>query len=137
MTLGRNKLYLFLLLACGLGYVWLYFGYTDGAHQETVGVCIVKHTTGLPCPSCGTTRSVVSLTKGDFVEALGINPMGYLVAIIMFLSPIWVVYDTLARKTTLLRFYRKIEHHVKKPKYAIPLASLVLINWAWNITKGL
>ncbi|MHB1278065.1 MAG: DUF2752 domain-containing protein [Bacteroidia bacterium] len=105
--------------------------------KETAGVCLIKHTTNIPCPSCGSTRSVIFLSRGDFQEAFNMNPFGYVVALIMVLLPLWILFDILAKKETLLKSYRKMEVRLKKPAYAIPLVTLVLMNWIWNITKGL
>jgi hypothetical protein len=114
-----------LLIACLAGYVWLYYSITNNiTEKKSVEVCLIKHVTNIPCPSCGSSRSVISLIKGDFIGALNFNPIGYLVAIIMLIAPI---FD----------FYLKIETYLKRPKIAIPLILLVIINWIWNITKGL
>jgi hypothetical protein len=37
--------------------------------------CIFKWGTGLPCPFCGVTRSLASLIRGDFKEALFYHPL--------------------------------------------------------------
>jgi hypothetical protein len=138
MTLDRNKLYSILFIACLAGYIWLYFSITKNiTENKSVEVCLIKHVTNIPCPSCGSTRSVISLTKGDFIGALNFNPIGYLVAIIMLIAPIWIISDTIKRAKTLFNFYLKIETYLKRPKIAIPLILLVIINWIWNITKGL
>lgn len=138
MTLDRKKLYLILFIACLAGYIWLYFSITKNiAENNSAEVCLIKHVTNIPCPSCGSTRSVISLTKGDFIGALNINPIGYLVAIIMLIAPIWILVDTIRNAKTLFDFYQKIEFYLKQPKIAIPLILLVIINWIWNITKGL
>jgi hypothetical protein len=138
MTLARNKLYSILFIACLAGYIWLYFSITKNiTENKSVDVCLIKHVTNIPCPSCGSTRSVISLTKGDFIGALKFNPIGYLVAIIMLIAPIWIISDTIKRTKTLFNFYLKIETYLKRPKIAIPLILLVIINWIWNITKGL
>ena len=55
----------------------------------------------------------------------------------MFLTPIWIAFDIAAKKKTLFKFYKKIERYLQKPRYAIPLLLLIIINWIWNITKGL
>ncbi|PSR09129.1 MAG: DUF2752 domain-containing protein [Bacteroidetes bacterium] len=137
-TLNRNKLYSILLIACVAGYIWLYFSTTSNiTENNSVEVCLIKHVTNIPCPSCGSTRSVILLTKGNFVEALGLNPIGYLVALIMLVAPIWIVADMIFRDNSLFKCYQKIENQLKKPKYAIPLILLVIINWIWNIKKGL
>ena len=138
MTLNRNKLYSILFIACLAGYIWLYFSITKiNTENKSVEVCLIKHITNIPCPSCGSTRSVISLTKGDFIGALNINPIGYLVAFIMLITPIWIIADTIKKAKTLFYFYLKIEIYLKRPKIAVPLIFLVIINWIWNITKGL
>ena len=77
------------------------------------------------------------MAKGDFIGALNLNPIGYLIAIIMLIAPIWIIVDTIMRSNTLFVFYQKTETNLKRPKYAIPLILLIIINWIWNITKGL
>lgn len=138
MTLDKNKLYSILFIACLAGYAWLYFSITKNiTENKSVEVCLIKHVTNIPCPSCGTTRSVISLANGDFIAALNFNPIGYLVAIIMLIVPIWILIDTIKRTKTLFDIYLKIEIYLKRPKIAIPLILLVIINWIWNITKEL
>jgi hypothetical protein len=138
MKLDRNKLYSLLCIACLAGYIWLYFSITKNITEtKSVEVCIIKQLTNIPCPSCGATRSVILLTKGDFIGAFNFNPIGYLVAMIMLITPIWIVVDIIKSTKTLFDFYLKIETYLKKPKIAIPLILLVIINWIWNITKGL
>jgi len=138
MLLDRNKLYSILLIACVAGYIWLYYSIASNVTEnKSVEVCLIKHTTNIPCPSCGSTRSIISLTKGNFVEAFDLNPIGYIVALIMLIAPFWIIMDIILRNNSLFVCYQKIESHLKKPKYAIPLILLVIINWVWNITKGL
>lgn len=138
MPLSRSKLYTILFISCLAGYVWLFIGIkTNLTENKSVDVCLIKHTTNIPCPSCGSTRSVISLAEGRFIDALLINPLGYLISIIMLLTPFWILTDVLTKKDTLLKFYQKTETYLKKPQFAIPLIVLVIINWIWNITKGL
>jgi hypothetical protein len=138
MILDRNKLYTLLFIACLAGYIWLYLNITKNViENKTFDVCLLKQVTNIPCPSCGSTRSIISLTKGNFTEAMYINPLGCVVASIMLIAPIWLFADILTKKDTLFIFYQKIETHLKRPKIAIPLLLLVIINWIWNITKGI
>ena len=138
MPLNRTKLYSILLIACGAGYIWLYFSLsTNYTKNNRVSICIIKQATDIPCPSCGSTRSIICLAKGNFKGALLINPLGYIVAFIMLISPLWIAIDFATNKKTLFDFYKKIEINLQKPRYAIPLILLVVCNWIWNITKGL
>ena len=138
MSLSRSKLYSILFVSCLAGYVWLYIAITVNlTEKKSVEVCLMKHATNIPCPSCGSTRSVVSLIHGEFIDALLINPLGYIVATIMLMMPIWILIDLVYKKETLYKLYQKMEVYLKKPQFAIPLIVLIIINWIWNITKGL
>jgi hypothetical protein len=138
MSMTRNNLYSIIFLACLAGYIWLYLSISNTITKfGSAEICLFKNTTNIPCPSCGTTRSIISLTKGNLNEAFNSNPIGYLVAIIMLVAPLWILADIAMKTNTLLESYHKIETYLKRPKFAIPLIMIVLINWIWNITKGL
>lgn len=136
MVINRNKLYLFLFLACVAGYIWLFVVLTSQKSEGIpVNVCVFKHVTGIPCPSCGSTRSVVSLVQGNIGQAIYTNPLGLVVASIMVIIPFWIMFDVGTKRKTLLDAYNKTEAIIKQPKYAIPLILLVIANWIWNIVK--
>ena len=53
-------------------------------------LCMFRTLTGLPCPFCGTTRSIGHILIGDFENALRLNPLGYvslLFFVMLFLAP--------------------------------------------------
>lgn len=136
--MNRNKLYVIIATTCFAGYGWLFFNISEFFKEQSLfKVCLFKQITSIPCPSCGTTRGVISLSKGHFLEAIFTNPFSLLVAIIMIIAPIWIFFDVIRKKTTLFDFYQKTEKHILKPKIAIPLVIFVIINWIWNIAKGL
>jgi hypothetical protein len=138
MILSRNKLYTLLFAACLTGYIWLYYQISASLTEtNSVDVCLIKKVTNIPCPSCGSTRSLISLTQGNFFEAFYLNPFGYLIAVGLLMTPIWVIMDVTTRSNTLLNSYILFEAQLKNPKLAIPLILLTIINWIWNITKGL
>jgi glucan phosphoethanolaminetransferase (alkaline phosphatase superfamily) len=51
--------------------------------------CPFKILTGIPCPGCGMTRAILSITKGDFREALNYNPFSFflLFAVVVSIIP--------------------------------------------------
>ena len=49
--------------------------------QDILPPCPFRAVTGIPCPSCGTTRSLVHLAHGDFAGSLILNPLFSLVMI--------------------------------------------------------
>ena len=132
----RNKLYSLLLIACSLGFVYLFYQ-IHASNDETVRVCIIKNATGYPCPSCGTTRAVTLILEGKIKESLFLNPFGILVAVIMTVCPIWVLTDIILKKATFYQVYKKGEAMIRKPLIASVLILLVLLNWIWNLYKHL
>ena len=56
----------------GVALVWL----SEHFHQP-VQLCLIKHLTGLPCPTCGFTRGALSLLGGHVAQAWLYNPLVY------------------------------------------------------------
>ncbi|MBM3743809.1 MAG: DUF2752 domain-containing protein [Actinobacteria bacterium] len=66
------------------------FSFQTSGFQDGPILCLFRNSTGLPCPFCGTTRSIGSILQGDFGSAVELNPLGFLViagAVFMFLTP--------------------------------------------------
>lgn len=132
----RNRLYLISIIACFFGTLYLIYHLYSTA-TETPNVCLIKNVTGYPCPSCGTTRAIVLLSKGAVLQSLQQNPFGIIVALCMFILPFWIGFDVLKKKATFYDFYIKIESVIRKPKVAVILILLVILNWIWNLYKHL
>lgn len=139
MSLNKSRLYIILSVANLAGYIWLYYGISNAnkGNHHMVGVCLIKQVTNIPCPSCGSTRSVLALLQGGFLESLYINPFGLLIALFMLVTPIWILFDLITKRKTLFDFYFYSEAFLKKQVVAIPLVLIVILNWIWNISKGL
>jgi len=137
--MNKNKLYLFVIFACFFGYGWLLFSlhHEHEIQSQEFTVCLFKKVTTVPCPSCGTTRSVIQLLHGNFLSAILINPFGIIVGLIIIIAPVWISYDFIQKKKTFYPAYLKIETILRKRKVAIVLIVLVLANWIWNVKKNL
>jgi len=135
----RTNLYALVLTACCTGWIWIgiQFPLFQSGQQHEVGLCLIKQVTNVPCPSCGTTRSVLALVDGDFASSLQWNPLGWLVGTMMLITPLWITFDLLLKRRTFIHFYRRTEGWFKSKWVAGPAIALVLANWAWNICKGL
>lgn len=137
MILERNRLYSILGITCLAGYIWLYYNlYLQNTKSSSESFCMIKRITNIPCPSCGSTRSVSSLLHGDFAGAIYWNPLGLVVLAIMIFLPIWLAVDLILKKDSLLQSYKSTEKILRKKTVAIPLIILVIINWIWNIYKN-
>ena len=136
MFSSARRLYGLMALLCVAGYTWLYL-HIDKSWSTHVGtVCILKRTTGIPCPSCGSTRSILSLLHGDLVAALLWNPFGYLIFAGLLIVPFWMMHDVIRKQRTLLTVYQNMESLLQRRIVTWPLVIMVLLNWCWNIYKG-
>lgn len=134
----RNKLYLVLTLALVAGYCWAIWAILlQDIQHSTFTPCLFKNVTSLPCPACGTTRSVSEIVKGNITKATIINPLGLIVAAFMVIAPFWIIFDVATKKDSLHKSYLKFETALKIRWVAITLITLIALNWAWNIYKEL
>jgi len=137
--LTRNKLYLLFSIACLAGYIWIFFNYSESSqlNNEGTGICLIKHVTNIPCPSCGSTRSVISLLQGNIMDALYYNPIGIILFAILTISPFWLLFDLFAKGSSLFRFYRRSELQLQQFRVAAPAILFILAIWVWNIYKNI
>ncbi|MBM3720118.1 MAG: DUF2752 domain-containing protein [Actinobacteria bacterium] len=121
-----SRVALFLLSALAIREVSLR---TEGFQSGPV-LCIFRNLTGLPCPFCGSTRSVGQILQGDFIEALAFNPIGFLVAaliVIMTVAP-----ATMERGSqTLSRLWERLSNRTQ----VISVIMAISLLWALNLPR--
>ncbi len=120
-----------------LSYAWIGYQLLAVSRHAGLVVCPLKIVAGIPCPSCGSTRSLMEIFHGDFLSAAMINPLGFIIFLILSIGPIWLITDLISGSESLWITFNKLEKQLKRPGLAIPLVLLVLMNWAWNIIKEL
>lgn len=134
----KKSLYILILGVCLMSYGWLFFNFlTTSSLSSSSSICVFKNVTTIPCPACGTTRSVMSIFEGDISQAILYNPLGFFAIIFLIAAPFWIAYDFVFKKSSLLTIYQAMEYKLKNKIIAIPLVLIVLMNWIWNIMKGL
>jgi hypothetical protein len=134
---SKNKLYFFVFILSGIGYTWLFLNIYFKKLKSGSTVCILKSTTGIPCPSCGTTRSLGSIIDLNLYSAFIINPLGYVIAVSLVLFPLWILFDLIFRKESFFLFYVFFIKTILSRKISMFLIVLILFNWIWNIFKGI
>lgn len=94
-------------------------------------VCLLKAVTGLPCPTCGSTRALGRLLHLDFAGALAMNPLatGGLVVLAA-----WALLDL-----SLLPRGRALDVEIGRPlgrwvRFAAVAA--ILANWIYLLAAG-
>ena len=137
--MSKNGLYIFLISLSLAGYAWLAWNFVEGSGRaSTPTLCVFKEVTGLPCPSCGTTRSLVLLMRGNFRESLQINPFGILFAIALLIIHLWIFVDLLRNTDSFYRRYVRAERVLAQNRWlSVSAIVVVSLNWFWNIAKGL
>jgi hypothetical protein len=134
---SKNKLYFFVFILSGIGYTWLFYNIYFNKLNSGFSVCVLKSTTGLPCPSCGSTRSLGNIIDSNFYSAFHINPLGYLIAFSLVVFPIWILFDLIFRKESFFLFYIFFIKTILSRNISIFLIVLIFLNWIWNIFKGI
>lgn len=88
--------------------------------------------TGAHCPTCGLTRSVAALFRGDIGTSAMFHPAGLAVALLVVVAAVapQFIYD-LHRKS--VERWSAMRVHIRVPLVA---ASLV-IAWSWSLTRVL
>ena len=132
--MSRNKLYLLFLSLSLAGYSWIFWNsYRIQTDERTVSVCLFRTVTGIPCPSCGTTHSVLAIMKGDFYQAARMNPLGFIVLPALIIFPLWMILDLITSKNSFFNFYISMEKFIVRKWIACPVLLLFLVNWFINI----
>lgn len=133
-----RKFYFFLSTFLSIGIIWVSWNYFYFQQANPgVQICVLKNTIGLACPSCGTTRSILHLLHGDVLSAILTNPLGLIAFLGLIVCPVWIGFDVLSSKRTLWSYYLEFVRVFQNKKFSIVVIVLVLINWFWNIEKGL
>ncbi len=134
----RNRLYLLLFIACMTGYIWLYiFSLDVQSNNNFVGGCLIKKLTNIPCPSCGTTRAIFLLLKGEIIDSLIFNPIGLIVFSLMLVLPLWIINDFIFKRSSFYFAYIQFEKSLLKIKNAYAFIFLIMMNWIWNMFKNI
>jgi hypothetical protein len=134
----RKRLYTLVICLSVAGYFWVFWnsGFF-GWNEKAPLTCLFKSVTGIPCPSCGSTHAVASILYGDFGRAAHENPLGFIIAALLLVVPVWVALDMVSGRKRFFEFYRKSELLLRKKWVAFPAILFVLIIWILNIHRNL
>jgi hypothetical protein len=136
--MDRRRLSILVLVLTAAGYLWLAWNIADASAGRLPDACLWKAVTGVPCPSCGTTRSIMHLAEGDLTGAVMTNPFGLILAGAMIVIPFWVIADLVRGRDGFFRFYNAMGESFSRRRWLPVAAALVAAsNWVWNIFKGI
>lgn len=114
-----------LFLSAAFALVWLRL------RLPTPG-CLFHAWTGIPCPTCGSTRLVEALLDGDPLAAFSLNP---LVFTALAGVSIWAAVSTIRRLIGLPPLRLVLGEAERRAARAL-LIILVIAGWVWQIVSG-
>jgi hypothetical protein len=134
----QPRIYWYTLLGLAVVYGWLSLQFSTWGQERHLQVCLVKKITGLPCPSCGTTRGVIALLHGQVQTALWLNPLSTVALLAITGATLLLLADTLQPgRNRLGQAWNRIETTLRRPPVMIAFALLIAGNWIWNMIKAL
>ena len=112
---------------CCTPVVGTYF-YNQG-YRLSFLICPIKHWTGIPCPTCGMTRSFMAIVRGDWTEAFSEHLFG---PFLFFGFCIIAIHLTLELLTNhkIIAFYVKV---IRKRKLQLVSFLLVMSYYALRL----
>jgi hypothetical protein len=136
--MSKSALYRFVGTTCLVVYGWVGFNlvrlFIKGSSAPDV--CLLKSTTGVPCPFCGTTRSVMSVLQGEWMNALHLNPLGILLMVFVMIVPLWMLVDYILKRETFYQTFTKVKL-LLRPKWWLAILVIIIVGlWFLNIVRG-
>jgi hypothetical protein len=111
---------------------WRLWPVADGGREGNT-LCVLRHLTGLPCMTCGMTRSFCALGRGQVGEALEQHPLGPVVYAVLAITMIRSAWIAAVGRRRLERVARMLVWSIP----ALALAALAL--WVlrlWSLFAG-
>ncbi len=90
-------------------------------------LCLFRNATGLPCPTCGSTRAVLAAADGRLRDAVMLNP---LMTFAVLIGVVWL--------TVCVGFARRVELDLTRPARGLAWGAMAVLlgaNWVWVIAR--
>lgn len=91
-------------------------------------LCVFKRLTGIPCPTCGSTRIAIRLARGDLAQAWCYNPLVFTVAVVFIAG---LLVRVMLGRAVVVDLSRR-----QRAAAWVLAAAAVLVNWThviWNV----
>jgi hypothetical protein len=82
--------------------------YNQGFHIPGL-ICPLYHFTGIPCPSCGLTRSFMAVARGDLMRAVQFHAFGPLLYGVFLLLGVHIILELLLNRVITVPYWRWLE----------------------------
>lgn len=106
---------------------WLYRGLAGNLPP-----CIFHYLTGLPCLTCGATRSIVSLSSMHFQSSIAFNPLVPLVFVCTIAFSLIHLTGRILNRSLLIELTAP-----ERKLLRLSIIALVAINWLYLVLAGI
>ena len=106
------------------GLVWM------PPEDDMHSTCSFRKLTGLPCGTCGMSRSVTSFFHGRIIQSILFHPGGPIVSVVI----IWIWINSLL--ALIFPAYDPKLYPDKGRKYAWLVIIIILVGWAYQIIRA-
>ena len=100
-------------------------------HVFGIVVCPLKRLTGVPCPTCGTTRACLAMLRGDVRAAFALQP--FAVALVSGVAPALLLWAAAAGRARVRAF---LAAAFARRSVQWLLAALLAADWIYVIRNG-
>ena len=100
-----------------------------------LGYCGFQQRTGLPCPTCGMTRTALAFAQGKIREAFHMQPAGGLLCSVMVV--VAVLAFAMAVSGVYFHFIQRFFAEVKLKYMILALLIIVAAGWAVTLARAL
>ncbi len=92
--------------------------------------CMLRETTGIPCPFCGATRSVVAAARGDLVKSLRLSLLGMPAILLSAGALLWLGICAITGRDLLLR---RVGNRLESLPVLRILLGIFVLTWGYEI----
>lgn len=118
---------LWLLASIAVGVGWFFRDFLLSGSS----LCLFKSVSGIECPSCGSTRSVLAFLSGDILLSLRYNLFGFLFAVLMLAVPLLLLVEKVFKRVLFYAFYIWLTIRFKRRRFLWIAIVLVVIYWIY------
>ncbi|MEG1580149.1 MAG: DUF2752 domain-containing protein [Bacteroidaceae bacterium] len=127
--MSKSRLYFFLVTTITAGLTLLEL--TEAGY--TFVICPFRLIFGIPCPACGSTRALIAIQNGSFLDALRINPLSYLLLTGAIIALLVLLLDVLFQKRYTWQLYLLFDKSMRRPIFFIPSLLLLAALWLYQL----
>jgi len=95
--------------------------------------CIWHGITGVPCPTCGATRSLIHLSRGEIATSFSFNPLASIAIISLVLS----FFASVSSRVLFAQRLTMAFSGREKDGLRVAVITLFLLNWSYLVMSGI